>query len=348
MVSDRRLPEEWACLNSYTSLFNENMQAGHSLIDSAVLVAEVYLDAKPRQRGKRKITSAVRDAAFWSSGFLNTLPAEAWSKEPLVLALTRYMSQERASNIELLDHIADVAPEALRRAIRYSGLVLRRHSLRRRKIDRLAAIAPAEFGEVVRVLDGFDRAYRERLTDVDMLKRPLTKLKVLDVLVYASLFAFEHLVPRDLLLAGQPVELDDNTQYVWDAINDLLIWKLGTAAEHTFRLTENDIAISLAEHLIPFILPAHSESPPREDLYEAFRQLLAAQIELNSFISRSAEAFCYNDSIAFVLRGEHLEIVELDPAAHAAGGVMAKGSCVCITTGSIAHWTHLRPLIWPR
>jgi hypothetical protein len=236
---------------------------------------------------------------FWSSGFLMNLPAEAWHTESLVLALTLYMSQERLSNMALLERrIASVAPEALRRAIRYSGLVLRQHSLRCKETDRLAAIAPAEFGEIVRVLDVFDRAYRAGLADVDILKRPLAELKPLDLLVYASLFAFEHLVPRDVLLPGQPVVLDANTQSVWDAINDLLIWKTSTAGEHSSRLTESAIAKSLAEHLIPFLFPSHSESPPREDLYEAFRQLLAAQIELNSFISRSAEAFSYDDVAA--------------------------------------------------
>lgn len=318
MASGRSLTEDRQWLTCYTSLFTGSLEAGCTPIDAAVLVAELYLDAKPRQRGKRKSTSAERDAAFWSSGFLMNLPAEAWHTESLVLALTRYMSQERMSNLALLERIAAVAPEALRRAIRYSGLVLRQHSLRCKEIDRIAAIAPAELGEIVRVLDVFARAYHERLADVGILKQRLAELKPLDLLVYASLFAFEHLVPRDVLLPDQPVDLDANTQYVWDAINDLLIWKIRAAGEHSLRLTESTIAKSLAEHLMPFLFPSYSESPPRDDLYGAFRQLLAAQIELNSFISRSAEAFSYDDSITFVQRGDRLEILELDPVAHAA------------------------------
>jgi Holliday junction resolvase-like predicted endonuclease len=43
-----------------------------------------------------------------------------------------------------------------------------------------------------------------------------------------------------------------------------------------------------------------------------------AQIELNEFISRSAEAFCYDEGIRFERRGDRLEIVETDPAARAA------------------------------
>ena len=137
-------------------------------------------------------------------------------------------------------------------------------------------------------------------------------------MVYASLYAFEHLVPRDLLSTDQPVDPDTRTEVVWDAINDLLIWKLKTVGDRACRLTEDDIGKSLAVHLSPFLFPSLDRPAPREDLYEAFEQLLSAQIELNSFISRSADAFSYDDSIAFVREGDQLAIVEHDPAARAA------------------------------
>jgi Holliday junction resolvase-like predicted endonuclease len=43
-----------------------------------------------------------------------------------------------------------------------------------------------------------------------------------------------------------------------------------------------------------------------------------AQIELNEFVARSADAFCYDDSIRFERRGDRLEIIEVDPSARAA------------------------------
>lgn len=40
---------------------------------AAVLqVLEAYLDGKPAQRGKRKISQASRDEAFWSSAFVDS------------------------------------------------------------------------------------------------------------------------------------------------------------------------------------------------------------------------------------------------------------------------------------
>jgi Holliday junction resolvase-like predicted endonuclease len=50
----------------------------------------------------------------------------------------------------------------------------------------------------------------------------------------------------------------------------------------------------------------------------AFHALMDAQIELNQFISRSADAFCYDEGIRFERRVDRLEIVEVDPAAKAA------------------------------
>ncbi|MGB7931209.1 MAG: hypothetical protein WCH04_03140 [Gammaproteobacteria bacterium] len=317
-MSEGRLIEERTQLSYYVKSFTDNVQAGHGSTDAAVVVAEAYLDGKPHQRGKHKLTRAERDAAFWSSGFLSTLPADAWHTEPLVLALARYMNQERVSNPALLEHIATIAPEAVRRAIRYSGLVLQQQSPRRMEVDRLAAIAPTEFDELVRVLDVFGTAYRERLTVVDRFKQLLTGLTPLELLVYASLYAFEHLVPRDLLSTDPPADPDTHTDVVWDAINDLLIWKLGSVGNRACRLTEGDIGKSLAVHLSPFLFPSPDRPGPREDLYEAFGQLLSAQIELNSFISRSADAFSYDDSIDFVREGDRLTIVEHDPAARAA------------------------------
>jgi len=55
------------------------------------VVVEAYLDGKPSNRGKKKITLAERDAAFWSSGFVNDVPAELWRSDILTHALTRYL-----------------------------------------------------------------------------------------------------------------------------------------------------------------------------------------------------------------------------------------------------------------
>lgn len=228
------------------------------------------------------------------------------------------MGQAHVDNPALIEHLASSAPQSVKRAIRYSGLVLRPQSTRRAEVLHLAAIAPEAFGDFVRILGLLEKAHRERQADVDALQKPLAELSPLEFLAYASLYAFEYLVPRDLLSRSEPSDRGTHTQDVWDAVNDLLIWKLSSVGDGALRLTERDIARSLAQHLSPFLFPSPDGPGPREDLYRSFEQLLAAQIELNSFVSRSADVFSFDDSIEFVLQDGTLAIIEHDLAARTA------------------------------
>lgn len=309
--------EEPIRLNLYDRLYEGLIESGESAKAAVELFVEAYLDGKPSNRGKKKITQAERDAAFWSSGFVNDVPAELWRSDILTLALTRYLRQERVANIELLGRIALLAPDAVLRAVRHSGLVLLPHSPRRVELDQIAGSTP-EIAELCRVLDSFDQAHRERIATVDKWKAALTELSPVDLLIYASLYAFEHLVPRQFDMPTVVAEgADAWMQDAWDAINDLLIWKLKTS-EVSVNLKEVDIGPSLAKHLSPFLFPSPSGQAPRHDLLAAFGTLIGAQTELNSFISQSADAFSYDAGIQFVRREERLEIEEVDPAARAA------------------------------
>jgi hypothetical protein len=304
--------------NPYDTLYEELVESGVSANGAVEAVVEAYLDGKPRARGKRKITKGERDAAFWSgAAFLNTVPAESWRSEILTLALARYLGQEPVTNSDLLACIASVAPDAVCHAIRYSGLVLMPHSPRRTEIELIAESTP-KIGEMCRLLDIFSCAHRERLADVESWKAALARLSPFDLLIYASLYAFEHLVPRRFDPPTKDGDADATMQGAWDAINDLLIWKLTTATEASLKLKEAALRPSLAAHLSPFLFPSRSGQAARHDLRAAFEALLAAQIELNSFVSQSADAFSYDDGIRFIRREERLEIEEVDAAARAA------------------------------
>lgn len=308
--------EEPTQLNLYDRLYEGLIESGESAKIAVEVVVEAYLDGKPSNRGKKKITQAERDAAFWSSGFVNDVPAELWQSDILTLALTRYLRQERVTNMELLGRVAAATPETVCRAVRHSGLVLLPHSPRRVELDQIAGSTP-EIAELCRVLDIFDQAHRERIASVDKWKAALTELSPVDLLIYASLYAFEHLVPRRFDMPTMAEGADSWMQEAWDAINDLLIWKLKTT-EASVNLKEADIGPSLAKHLSPLLFPSPSGQAPRHDLLAVFGALIDAQIELNSFISQSADAFSYDDGIQFVRHDERLEIEELDPAARAA------------------------------
>jgi len=278
-------------------------------------VAEAYLDGKPQVLRKKRTTRRERDRLFWSSRPVIECPSDSWNSEVMVLALARYLGQEPVAAAGLVSRVAKVAPAALVRAVRYSGLVLNQHSPRRTELDE-AAVGQAEVLELCRVLTIFDLAYRHRLATLHMQKALLSDLSAFDLLVYASLYAFERLVPRDFETRTLSPATSADSQVAWDAINDLLAWKLKGTEASSLKLSDDDIGRSVVAHLRPILFEdEHGVAGAAFGRLRAFHELVAAQIELNEFVQRSANAFSYDDGIKFVRQGDRLEIVEIDPAA---------------------------------
>jgi Holliday junction resolvase-like predicted endonuclease len=303
--------------NYYDVLFDR--LSGSSSVPLAVeLVAEAYFDGKPQVLRKKRTTRRERDSLFWSSRSVIGCPSDSWTSEVMVLALARYLGQEPVVAVGLLARVAKVAPAALVRAVRYSGLVLNQHSPRRTELDE-AAGGQAEVRELCRVLTIFDLAYRDRLATLHTQKALLADLSAFDLLIYASLYAFERLVPRDFEARTLAPATGADSQVAWDAINDLLVWKLEGAEASSLKLSDDDIGRSVVAHLRPVLFEHdHGDAEATFARLRAFHELVAAQIELNEFVERSANAFSYDDSIKFVRLGDRLEIVEVDPAARTA------------------------------
>ena len=301
-------------INLYDRMFEQLCEAGIERECAVDTVVEAYLDGKPTTKGKRKYSRHERDSAFWLSQLIGQLPLEAWSSEPLVLALSRYLGQERVTNPALLERIAKDSPSTLKRAVRWSGLVLRQSSPHRTELDRIA-LSSADIAELCRVLDLFDDAFRLRVATIEHWWDVLAELTPFDLLIYASLYAFEHLILESFAQPQIPRETRSVAEERWEAINDLLIWKLKTASSAMLRLNAHDLGRSLKVHLSPYLFPSPEGERPRNDLRAAFEAAVAAQVELNSFKSRSADAFSFDDSIEFVRKGGVLEIVMRDPAS---------------------------------
>lgn len=297
----------------YDDAFAASRARGLSLDAAADCVASAFLDGKPARQGARRWPDTERQACFWTSSFWRVLSASAWRQESLRLALTRYLAQDRFACPDAVSHVAVLAPDVLHWAVRHAGLVVRQDSPRWGEILALASLHPQAIADLPEVFHIFRQAHQARMDEVERLQCPLTALTPLDLLAYASLYAFEHLIPA--VLGGQVRADQPGDQDVWDAIDDVLAWKLSKTEPDSLRPDELAIAASLKRHLVPFLFP--SSEAPRWDLYGAFAALLEAQVELNAFIGQSADAFSYDDSIRFERRGQGLEIVELDAQARA-------------------------------
>jgi predicted RecB family endonuclease len=303
--------------NYYDGLFDRLLRTGLSPDLVTLEAAEAYLDGRPAAVGKHKTTRKERDRWFWTSTTVNGCPDNIWQSEPMVLALARYLGQEPVAIDGLLARVADIAPETLARAVRYSSLVLMQHSPRSTEL-RNAAVGRGSLVELCKVLDIFDGAYRERVALVEIRKASLAGLSTFDMLLYASLYAFERLVPIDFHRPPDP-SLDAEHQSAWDAIGDLLTWKLRTTPEAAQALSDDAIGASIELNLRPILFNEGGlmYGQALETLANV-GQLIDAQVELNEFISRSADAFSYDDGIQFERRGQRLEIVEIDLSSQSA------------------------------
>ena len=129
--------------NYYDDLFVRLIGDGVSQGSAIERVATAYFDGKPLPVGKKKLTKKERDSLFWSSNVVQECPPESWNAEAMSFALARYLGQEPVAADGLVARVARDAPDALIRAVRYSGLVLNPHSPRLAELDQAASESEA-------------------------------------------------------------------------------------------------------------------------------------------------------------------------------------------------------------
>lgn len=293
------------------------LDEGRSPAEARQGVFEAYLDGKPQAAGRLKPTRADRDRWFWSSALLGECGHGDWGSEAGILVLARYLSQARVLVDGLVEGLARSAPQPLVVAMRRSRLVLTPDSPHLRAL-RVAGASSPLVDEALRVHDVLVAAHHEREEDLAQWKAALDEATAFELLVLASLHAYQHLVPYSMMGKSWVEERGDRVDVHWDAINDLLAWKLRTTPRETLKLDDERMGRSLKRYLSPLLFP--EREPPTElvDMLQMFAGLLAAQIELNEFMSRSIDAHCFDDSVRFVpVDARRLDLVEMDPEAKA-------------------------------
>jgi Holliday junction resolvase-like predicted endonuclease len=308
-----------APLNDYFDrLHRRLLDDGHPPHEARRAVFASYLDGKPQATKRHKPTRANRDRWFWSSALVGECSGGDWGSDAGILVLTRYLSQSKVLFDGLVEGLASLAPQALLLAMRRARLVLAPDSPQLQALRSACALSPI-INEAVRVHDVLVWAHREREVELARWKAMLEDLTAFELLVLASLYAYEQLVPHTMTGKSSVEEHGDRLDKHWEAINDLLVWKLQTTSRETLKLDNARIGRSLKSYLSPLLFPDR-EPPPTELLgrLQAFAGLLAAQIELNEFLSRSVDAHCFDDSVRFVpVDDRRLDLVETDPAAKA-------------------------------
>ncbi len=224
--------------NLYTRFFNASVPleapTATAMTTAALAAANAYLDNKPAGSTVR-IGRARRDADFWSCPHWATVPIDTWRSEVMTLALARYFAQETTANPELIDRLGAACPAVVARAVRHSGLVLTPSPVRRAELAALGERHP-DIAELCRVLFIFAQAYLERLEALEALRAAFARTTPFELLILASLHAFEHLVPRAMAASRRPDGVQTADEAAWSALHDVFMWKLAHATPEHFLL----------------------------------------------------------------------------------------------------------------
>lgn len=291
------------------------LDEGYSPFDARQAAFDAYLDGKPQASRKLKPTRHERDSWFWGSELVGRCGPEDWCTESGALVLARYLAQARVLIGGLVEGVARTAPQALVVAMRRARLVLTPDSPHLQDLRSASALSP-DVEESLRVHDVLVAAHRERQVELARCQAAVADTTAFELLVLASLHAYEVLVPHSMTGQSFVEEHQGRLDVHWDAINDLLAWKLRDAPLESLTLVDERMGRSLKRYLSPLLFP--ERAPPKEplDRMQAFARLLDAQIELNEFLSRGVDAHCFDDSVRFVpIDDRRLDLVETDPAA---------------------------------
>ena len=270
--------------------------------DALLEVIEAYLSGKPSRTKKQPVVN--KDQLFWSSPFLFELSTDVLNSEAFILALARYFTVETFTNFSLLESITYKAPEAIRKGIKRSQIVLSPDSSKWLEVKQLADRNSSELAEIIVICKAFQRAHQDRLDMLFKAQEIFKEITIFELLSYSSVYAFKYLLTKPDAFDGSRISTNERFR----AAKNIIEWKLEASNKDSFQLTDMKIAQSLKVHLSPLIFPGEEDASLSEFYLYHFEKLIQAQVELDGFLSRSVTPFCFDDECEYYLVGERLEI----------------------------------------
>lgn len=275
--------KESRCKQHYESIYEKNLPelSKGSALDESL---HHFLDQRPngKSTSARDRATGLALAFFW-------LDVDAVAESKLAsLALARVLHFDNAISVDVLLKLASIAPDALRWAIRYSKLFERMESPL-----WLALCSELEqddwqvfFGVCKRLLDQL-KPFDELINSAE---KELEHLSLLELFSYLSVLGYQEL--------GQDVSGDR-----WKIYNRIILRKLETCSQESFRLTESRLGQSLKKHLTPIIFP---ESPV-EDIAQSRANLewlavLIAATQERIDYEGSINWFCFDSECRYQLK----------------------------------------------
>ncbi len=273
------------CLQHYLAVFSYQRELTND-VEAMDECIHHFLDQRPAKKGLSWFdrASGLAAAPFWREA--DIVKASKLS----TLALSRILGHEGAISVELLEYLAENAPENLRWAIRYSKLFTRNDSLLWKSLRQKIK------GEEWHVFVGVCDRLLEQLDPFDRLiqsaEKKLAHLSLIETLSYLSVLAYWQFIP------GAPTNSEANA---WHVYSRIISNKLKTCNHSDFNLTESRLGQALKRHLSPIIFPSPAVTQECRNNLEAFAVLIAATKERMDY-EDSIDWFCFDHECRYQLK----------------------------------------------
>lgn len=296
------------CTKVYEAQYQKALNLTDSQEQAVQSCAHYFLDGKPIKKG---YTNHSRSIAFWKCSFWHTIPTECFDSNPIAYALAHSLYLGQADE-RILRTLLHRSTNTLKRGIRYSQIYLQEDSPSWKMIQSLADVGDDDFQLFVIVCMKLFQENNGLEVAVNDLKKQLDKLTVFEFLLYSSLFTFQRVVPERIDLSTFNEEKGEQHQSIWDALHELLIWKVISRPDNDLRLNERFLAKSMKQHLMPLLLPSAGSPSLCLKTLDLFDQLVAAVVRRNDFIGRSIHEFSYDDDFRYRLDGAQLTLYPIE------------------------------------
>jgi hypothetical protein len=275
------------CLQHYLAVFAYQRE----LTDDVEAMDEClhhFLDQRPAKKGLSWFdrVSGLAAAPFWWE--TDTVKASKLS----TLALSRILGHEGAISTDLLEHLAEFAPDILRWAVRFSKLFTRHDSLLWKSLRERAK------GDEWRIFFGVCDRLLMQLEPFDQIirsaEKELAHLSLLETLSYLSILAYEQLTPN----ASTEANSESNE---WRVYSRIIKNKLKICNNSDFNINEVRLGQALKRHLSPIIFPSPFEAQECQSNLETFAILFAATKERMDY-EDSIDWFCFDPECRYQLK----------------------------------------------
>lgn len=276
----------------YDSWFAKLTDFGASDQDAAVAVIHRYLDGKPTVGYSQR----ERDAALWSSTFWEDTPDEVFRTEGFALALAKYLGRNQEQKFSQSQRAFTVAPEACKRAIRYSKVFLDAQSSQWQEVQNLIDGDPAGYDSFTQDCRALSGKYEQFRHDADLAYGELAGLSLLDLLVYASISAFKTELPP-LFGLSAPNEIIPHPQFRYplfaEAVNRLLARRLSCCGEDQLEVSEVRLRACFRTRMYPLLRAWHDDGGVSAAALQRVERYIDAQIQLDGFRQSEISNFCF-------------------------------------------------------